>query len=236
MWNDYQTFLDYLELRRQVEKRLARPARAAAHVTIFALVTTLAGILGSMTSRWPYGQWYFVAPEAGYVMAVWSLLLLLHTGVAYWSSGLNVFRRGQAIEKEMRKRLASDDTYLGADPADLFELHSRLHADVGLRASALPLYLVLTTLNALVWLMFATQGAFTNFAWIGVPMLALMFTPFIVRKNRQIARHERSLIERVTPVAKRKRHHEAAYRLAEDGELVEIDIAPAKSKRLAEDA
>lgn len=228
MWHDYQTFLDYLEMRRRVEKRLAKTSLLALHTFVFALIVGGMAAFGLFTSGWPAMQPYFIAPAAGWFITWWSGLLFLHSAATYWRSGLNANRRNRAIEDEMRRRLSADEGYFDAD--ELFRLHNQLDEDLQTRASALPLYFGLAGVNLLVWLMFASQGAFTNFGWIATPILALMFAPFLARRNRMIAQREAELHGQTN--VKRKREDAAVWRLAEDGEIIEDDDSPlTKPKR-----
>jgi hypothetical protein len=114
MWNSYFGYLDYLELRRRVERRLSGSLWLFAHIVVFAFLPLVCFAL------WPYGWWYPVRGSTlvhdwiAYGMIGWSIVLLLHGLWTYFRSGAWGGRRSQVIETEMRERVRNDDTYLAA--------------------------------------------------------------------------------------------------------------------------
>lgn len=225
MWNDYANFLDYMEIRRRVEKKLAKPSRLFLHIAAFVAVASAAGFHALMTSGWPYMRSYFVEPGAGQWMAIWSVVLLLHGLYTYWRSGANINSRSEAIEREMRERLNKHDG------SDLFHLHGLLQEDIQRRAGVVPLYMVFTLVNLFIWLPWALTYPITNFAWIVTPIIALSFAVALSFKNTQIARYEAEL-QQIEGKRKRRDHAASAVRLSEDGELIELDEPAPKEKRL----
>ena len=86
MTNGYLTFLDYLELRRRVEKRLASGRYFLLHIIIFMVEMALIGAAGFNPSYDP-SNYFFVFPSYGNLVAFWSGVLLAHGLWSYWRSG-----------------------------------------------------------------------------------------------------------------------------------------------------
>jgi hypothetical protein len=240
MWNNYWTFLDYLELRRRIEKRLAGGKWLLLHTALFFAAVLF---FTAMRPPPPYYFDYYIQPGAGYFMVVWSLLLAAHGLLTYVRSGGSASRRGQAIEAEMRERIQNDDTYLSDDPKDLFRLHGILDDDIGKRSSSVSLLTIYTTINAMLWIPWAIfDGASDSFAWTASPiMLIFIFLPLLgfsafssAGRERKLRQQMENSGEPMPAIPKQKRAaHESAMRLSDDGELIMIEdeMEQPKSKR-----
>jgi len=227
MAHDDLNFLDYVEIRRRVEGRFARIAGLVVHSFIFIAITAWLGILGTIVNTNPTEErFYFLAPEAGHIMALWSMLLVAHGLWTFWRSGMTTTTRTQAIDPELNERLQADDVYLSDDPRDLFRLKALLHEDLRKRSGSNSILLIFTVVNMMLWLPWAATAADTGAAWQIAPLLALGFTPIFLLNfwlpSRQEAWVQRQLEPR--PV-KRKSHQDASLRLTGDGELIEVDEA-----------
>src|SRR4051812_37175883 len=106
MSNGYLTFLDYLELRRRVEKRLASGNWFFLHMVTFGVITAIIGSL-AYSPIWDQFRDYFIRPQYGQLVALWSGILVIHGLWTLWHSGARGGQRDQAIETEMRERLQS---------------------------------------------------------------------------------------------------------------------------------
>src|SRR5215207_6510808 len=122
MANGYLTFLDYLELRRRVERRLASGKWFLLHTIAFGVGAAAIGNVG-WSPYYDSSRNYFIDPSYGFLIGCWSALLLIHGICSYWRSGALGGRRDEVIEREMRERVQADDLYLGNHPKDLFRLH-----------------------------------------------------------------------------------------------------------------
>ncbi len=173
MTNGYLTFLDYLELLRRIERRLASGSWFLLHVILFGAGTAIVG-----TAAWsPYydpNRQYFINPVIGHWITLWSGVLLAHGLWSFWQSGSRTGRRDGVIESEMRERLQTDDIYLSDRPKDLFRLHGLLNDDIQKRANMIPTLLLFVFINACIWIPWTISGeADSSFAWMTAPILAV---------------------------------------------------------------
>jgi hypothetical protein len=243
MWNDYFSYLDYLELRRRVEKHLAKAHVLALHISVF--VVAVLYVLMANNRFFNPGEYpgYFTSPSLASFMAGWSLLLLAHGLLTFRRSAASENAREKAIETEMRQRLEKQDTYLVEDERDLFRLHGLLNEDIKSRASPAVVLTVFTAINGLMWFVWALDsGGRDPFAWQMTPLLALAFMPLLFAVMNRRSKHDQELMHQLSEneqaAGKRKRRtseQERAVRLTDDGELVdfpngEMD-APVKPKR-----
>lgn len=230
MWNNYWTFLDYLELRRRIEKHLSRGIWLFSHATFFVMTTLV--ILVTMGGRY-YGN-YFVEPNAGYVMAFWSFLLAAHALFTYFRSGASSRQRSAAIEAEMRERVRNDDSYLSDNPKALFRVHGILEDDLHKRSSAIGLLTLYSIANAAMWIPWAIfTDLRDSFTWTMTPAIALLlmlpllgFSAFSAGKRERALRQQmENLSENSREEApKQKRFVESSHmRLTDDGELMMIE-------------
>ncbi len=233
MTNGYLTFLDYLELRRRVEKRLASVNPLLLHGLIFGVSTTIIGLMG-------YPQFYsgyFVYPVNGHVVSLWSGVLLAHGLWTYWHSGARAGRRDHIIEDEMRQRLQANDMYLSDHPKDLFRLHGLLNDDIQKRASLIPMLLFFVFINTLIWIPWTLAGqANTSYAWMDAMMLAVPLILGIAWNVWQRARHEAETRKQLEQFFGYKQiddgqEYEREMRLSNDDELITVDEYMMKRKR-----
>ncbi|MFN8373835.1 MAG: hypothetical protein U0694_13285 [Anaerolineae bacterium] len=243
MWNSYWTFLDYLELRRRAEKRLARGTWLLVHTALFVVATI--AMIANAGGR--YNNGYFMQMNDSYGFAFWSFLLVVHAIFTYARSGAAQGRRSRAIEEEMRERLRSEDTYLSDNPKDLFRLHGILEDDVRKRNSAVGLLTLYTIVNALIWIPWVSFSSMRDSVpWQASPALAvLIFLPLLGFSAFSAAGRERALRKQMETLSeaapqreeapKQKRFVENSHmRLTDDGELMVIEDEesdPFKSKR-----
>lgn len=234
MSNGYLTFLDYLELRRRVERRLASGNYFLLHIFIFGAGATFIGLAG-----WsPYIYGWFVYPVNGHLVSLWSGILLAHGLLDYWRSGARAGQREGIIENEMRERLQSDDMYLSNHPKDLFRLHGLLNDDIQKRASMTPMLLVFVFINACVWIPWTLAGqASTSFAWMMAMVLVIPFILAVVWNVWRRVRHEAQLRKQLEAYFSKEQiddepFDEREIRLSDDGdELVTVDEYMMKRKR-----
>lgn len=237
MTNGYLTFLDYLELRRRVERRLASGNLFLLHVLAFGIGTAILG-----TVAWsPYydpGRYYFINPVVGQFITLWSGILLAHGLRSFWQSGARAGKRDGIIESEMRERLQSDDMYLSNHPKDLFRLHGLLNDDVKKRASLTPILLFFVFINACVWIPWTLAGqASSSFAWMVAMMLVIPFILAVVWNVWRRVRHEAQLRKQLEAYFSNEQigdeyNDEREMRLSDAGdELVTVDEYMLKRKR-----
>lgn len=222
MWNSYFSYLDYLELRRRVERRLSGSLWLFIHIAAFAFLPLVCFGL------WPYGWWYpgytLVHGWIAAAMVGWSVVLLLHGLWIFFRSGAWGARRSQVIETEMRERLRSDDTYLTQDSRDLFRLHGLLEEDVQRRTGTTTTLLSLfTVVNVVSWIA-ARGGLYDALIWWLPAAVFLLLLPILIVSRWQLRRHEGRLREllasgEAVPAVKPKRE---ALRFAGDDELLDI--------------
>lgn len=238
MWNSYFSYLDYLELRRRVERRLSGSLWLFIHVMLFAFTPLVAVAVTPYWRSWWWGDGFnLVLPWIAYGMMGWSVALLLHGLWTYFRSGAWGSRRSQLIETEMRQRVQHEDSYLVQDDRDLFRLHGLLEEDVRKRGSAAVIPLaVFTVVNAVNWLM-SGGGLSTSYPWQITPAIVLLILLPVLGfrlwgENRRQHKLMQMMASGVTaPAVKPKRE---ALRFAGDNELLDIieDDEYEKPKRL----
>lgn len=234
MWNDYLTYLDYLELRRRVEKRLARPKALLFHVLIFILIVGGTTLYLHRSVSWNY---YFYEPGAAQIFTLWSGVLFLHGLFTFLRSGVFSGRREAIIEREMRKRLQDDVHFLSDNPQDLFRLHGLLYEDVGRRAKPFWLLSLFSTLNGIgwwVWYYMSSQrsSVMGDAVLLAAPILLVLLAIVAARQARYTHEMQKQMRENAqNTVSPKQLRREPAYRLEEDGELITIDEYREKAKR-----
>jgi hypothetical protein len=238
MTNGYLTFLDYLELRRRVEKWLASGNLLLLHTLVFGIGATALGIIGFQSYYNPF-DYYYVDPSMGHIVGLWSGILLLHGLWFYWRSGAHGGRRDQTIASEMRERLQNDDLYLSDHPKDLFRLHNLLNNDIRIRASMIPVLVFFSFLNVLIWLPWALNDAHSPWAWTNaqiliVPLLLALGWNFAARRRHEVKlrqQMEQLFGSQQTQSSEDEYGAEREMRLSENDELVTVDEYMMKRKR-----
>jgi 2TM domain len=239
--NRYHLYLDYLEMRRRAEKRLANPRWLLAHVMVFCLV--VAAVLGyGLSQPYQYNSGLF-----GYArhqpLMVWSIVLALHSFWVLFRSGAVFWRRGQVAEREMRTRLEQDDGYLMEDSRSLFQVHRMLERDLGRRARMVTWLTLFAVINNVIWLsewsFFSAYGpnssywsinAFSQSLFIGFLTLCVLIATGIWNGWRE--RQTRRAIETLVPEADDDLRAKRTYTtLTDDGELVDFPADGAEIKR-----
>lgn len=236
MINGYLTFLDYLELRRRVEKRLASGNWFLLHTIIFGVGAAAVGNAGWSPYYDPFRN-YFIDPTYGFLIGSWSALLLMHGLWAYWHSGARGGKRDEAIEREMRERIQADDLYLSNHPKDLFRLHGLLNSDIRTRASMIPVLLTFIIINAVIWIPWAILDPQSSFAWQTAPILVI---PLLLSLGWNIwrrGRHNARISDQMeqlfgTQPIEDDYDPEREIRLRNDDELVTVDEYMMKRKRM----
>lgn len=233
--NNYHLYLDYLELRRRVERHLSRALPVVAHIIIFAVVANLIGWNGYKGIRDP-NDYYFIAPEFGRFLAGWSGVLLVHTLWQTLRSSLPGYVRNRAIEKEMRARLELNDSYLTDDPKMLFRLHGLLEENIRMRGGFFILLLATAILNAMIWIPWALDEPRTSRGWmiaqtleVIVLVTSLIYGAWRSGKENQL----RKQLEALPPVSNYNppAEEEVTFRLQDDGELVDFPISSPEQKK-----
>lgn len=231
MWNENETYFDYVEIRRRVERRLASGLGLAAHTAVFVLaVFTLSAVF----APWSYS--ITAATGANLLMFGWSLLLALHGLLAYRNAGTGQAQRNFALERELAERVDAGDTELLATPRHAFRVRALLDEDIRQRAGWIVGVDAFLLGNVVFWLSLLFMGTRYSSPWPVVPMLAFLWFPGIYVVN-QVRRRLRDgklrTILAVRPAtmagamqAKQKRSFDAELerysRLTDDGELVDI--------------
>jgi len=238
MTNGYLTFLDYLELRRRVERRLASGKGFLLHAITFGVGAAAIGNAGWSPYYDPF-QNYFIDPTYGFLIGCWSALLLVHGLWSYWHSGARAGKREEAIEREMRERVQADDLYLSDHTKDLFRLHDLLINNIRTRASMIPVLLTFIVINAVVWIPWAILEPDSSFAWKMAPLLVIPLLLALAWNLWRRGRHEAKLRDQMeqlfgNPIDQQfeddyETEHEA--RLTESDELVTVDEYMMKRKR-----
>jgi hypothetical protein len=222
MWNSYFSYLDYLQIRRRIERRLSRSRWLFIHITVFVLTPTVV-FLTTPWLWWTSGYPYVVDPVIGGIMAGWGVALLLHGLWTFYRSGAWGNTLSHTVETEMHERVENNDSYLVQDARDLFRLHGLLEDDIQRRASATitPLA-VFTVLNGLLWIV-ERGGTYTSFAWYIAPFMALLLLPILAFNLWRVGRHERKLRDLLaTAKPSSMEPKRDVLHLADDGEVLDI--------------
>jgi hypothetical protein len=237
MTNGYLTFLDYLELRRRVEKRLAAGNWFLLHIIIFIIGATMIGLAGFHTTYDP-DEYFFIFPYYGHWVTFWSGVLLTHGLWSYWRSGARGGKRDHVIESEMRERIKNNDLFLSDHPRDLFQLHGLLNDDIQKRASMTPILLFFVFINASIWIPWTLAGeARTSFAWMLAALLVVPMLLALIWNLWQRRRHRTQLRKQLEQYFSNERNDderndERETRLSNDNdELVTVDEYMMKRKR-----
>lgn len=231
----YLSYLEYRELRRRVERRLAKPRLLLVHVVIYVAVIT--GMMTWITSYF-YGQTViYQAYQYRFPFSLWAVVLMLHAVFVWVRSGAIEERRSQQIEHAIRERLNEDRDWQ-ISSRSLFRLHALLDNDVRVRSGFTVTLAFTALLNAVMWVVWASLSSQSNTeAWRLTPWFALaLLIPYglnLWRQRRSIRKIRRTL-ERMSDdlpatVKHKKRHHleadeyanETVYSLGDDGELVD---------------
>lgn len=239
MANGYLNFLDYLELRRRVEKRLSRPLPLLAHTLVFGVSALLIGLLGFYSFRNPNVlDYYFILPGLGQFVAVWSGGLFLHGLWAFVRSGALGGARGKAIEAEMRARLEQGDSYLSDNPKDLFRLHGLLEDDVRKRSGIFWLMLTAIFINALIWIPWAIYEPYSSFGWLIGLFLGMGYLPALAwsawRRGQREGKLRKQMEQLFDHPTDEREYWNASQRLtqvSDDGELVDHEPLAYQGKR-----
>jgi hypothetical protein len=223
MWNSYFSYLDYLQIRRRIERRLSRSRWLFIHTAVF-VITPLVVYFTSPWLWWYPGYPYVIQPSIGGLMWGWAVALMLHGLWTYFRSGAWDNTRNLAIETEMRERVQNKDSYLVQDARDLFRLRGLLDDDVRRRASATITPLALfSVVNGVLWIV-ARGGTYNGTAWDITPMLGLLLLPILAFNFWQVRLHERKLrdlLAAADPAYTTKPKHDVLH-LADDGEVLDI--------------
>jgi hypothetical protein len=238
---NYFIFLDYLELRRRIEKRLARPHWILLHSILYVVSFGIGLAMAANIYRYYYPFDFFIDPMYGYIMIGWSIVLLLHIFWTVMRSGASAGRRSEMIELEMRERLKNDDSYLGDNPKDLFRIHGLLEEDLQKRAGVFFTLRAFAVLNLAVWLgSLVSDQLRSSFAWQVIPMLGIAFLPFLAYNTWQRSRNEGRIRKLMSDAADADSDEQPAsnederlLHLSDDGELLDYEFLD-KPKRKGE--
>jgi len=228
MTNGYLTFLDYLELRRRVEKRLTAGHYFLLHTIVFAISATVIGSAAYSPIYYEFRD-YFIRPGYGQFVALWSGILLIHGLLSFWRSGARAGKRDMVIENEMRERLQNDDFYLSDQPRDLFRLHSLLNEDIQNRSSLITTLLTFVVINAFIWIPWALSSPSDSFAWTLSLWLIPPFVIAIVWNIIRRGRHDKRIRKQLEAyfvnehIGDDDSDYEREIRLSNNEELVTVD-------------
>jgi hypothetical protein len=239
MINGYLTFLDYLELRRRIERRLASGKWFLMHVVLFGIGTSFIGFAGWSPYYNAYRN-YFIDSSYGILVAGWSILLLVHGLWSYWQSGLRAGKRDETIEREMREKVRANDLYLRDHSKELFRLHGLLNTDIRIRSGMIQVPLLFVFINAMIWISgtIIDYGR-TPFSWTFAPFLVPPLVLVLLWNMWRRGRHEAKLrvqMEQIFDIQLNQSFEddyeaEREMRLSEDDELVTLDEYMMKRKR-----
>ncbi len=243
MWNSYFSFLDYLELRRRIERRLARGHLLFLHT--FAFVSF--AILMAASAQHSLGSFYrsyFVDLGTGQFTAIWSIALALHGMLVYARSGAFAARRGWVVEDEMRHRIEADATFLSDEPSDLFRLHALLEDDIARRSSFVTPLSAFTMINVVMWVTWSFVAIHSAFSWhmvlvFGPILLLLLLRSFVQQQRHNYQLRQRMLSAERPREAKELRqyaqeaaaYNPAARLSADQDELLTLEEYREKTKR-----
>jgi hypothetical protein len=245
MSNGYLNFLDYLELRRRVEKRLSRPLPLLTHTLVFGVSALLIGLLGFYYFKPPFDfydlNYYFISPGFGQFVALWSGGLFLHGLWAFLRSGALGGARSRVIEAEMRARLEQDDSYLSDNPKDLFRLHGLLEDDVRKRSGIFWLMLTVVFINAFAWIPWAITTPSDSVGWTMGILLGSGYLPVLAwsgwRRGRREGKLRKQMEQLFDHPADKRDYWNTSQRLtqvSDDGELVDYEPLVYQGKRKRE--
>lgn len=242
MADEYSAYLDYKEIRRRVERRLKQGTGLLAHVILYLLAVVVVVLSGTYLNYSYFSvdngvrQFYevYVNPGIGIPFVLWSLVLLFHALRVYRKSGADGDTREQAVETELRARLAADDTTLLADRRQSFRVHSLMVEDILARSGRINSLMLVAVVNAVVWLAWALAGARTPYAWLGAVLIApVVLLPLLALNSHARRRQEKKVMYTLenwqVPPHIRPKRQSPDYaetdppHLADDGELVEWD-------------
>lgn len=227
MLSNYQSYLNYKEIRRRVEKRLKNGNGLFIHGIIFFAVNIVIWAIwyNSASYSWGYGVFF-----PGLMTAGWSWLVFFHAIRTYLKSGVWSDARGNAVEQEMRDLLDVDDGY--TDQQDYFVMHRMLDEDVAQRAGFVTSLALFAAANAFSWFLWVIAGAqyFDYAVWALIFFAAMAILPAgavinLWRSNRR----ERRRMEENIPVlnAEKQKHRRAQerFRQPDDEEEPAYSIA-----------
>ncbi len=243
--HNYFIFLDYLELRRRIEKRLARPYLLAIHAVLFsAAVTGFSIYTTQQMMRFSYDPNIRFAfyPAETLVMTLWAVLLMIHGLRTYSHSGAAGGRREQIVADEINQRLENGDSHLTDNPQNLFRLHGLLERDIQNRSSGTAILMLFTLFNAAGWTLWAAthilgmSGESANaYPWQATPLLSLFFLLMLVANQLRLIGHNAGIKEEVASlditdydVAEMSK---SGYRLALDDELIDYEFDDYNEKK-----
>ncbi len=234
MWNDYLTYLDYLELRRRVERRLGSHNLLLGHSIAFVIATLV--LMTRYLSLLGYSP-YFIDPNVSIAIGGWSLALLIHAAIVYRRSGVFSGARERAIEAEMRARIKTDEHYLNDEPREMFRLHGLLDEDIRQRAGLHKPLFSFVILNMLIWALHIAIGPGSLVAWHGTLLLLIGMVAFLILAARDRYLHGQWMQRQITsaggmiPKSKNQRQYRSEEPTAEDEELMNLDEYLEKVKR-----
>ena len=137
----------------------------------------------------------------------------------------------RAVDDELNQRLERGDTELLDNPRAAFRLQALLNEDIRERAGIFTAIMAFLMVNAVTWLAWAAQGAYSSYTWqMTVPTTLVFLLPALALNTWRRARRNRRIVRTLSgergfdaPLMKAKRtlDEETAYRLSDDGELVE---------------
>jgi hypothetical protein len=173
MHKNYRSYLEYKELRRQIEAKLSRPRTVLIHSLIFIVISM--------------GLWYITLPPNqeilrtantypwGLPTTIWCFVLLAHALWGFFHSGLWPSFREKAIETEMGMLLNSDAPDFDDD--EYFEVHRMLHEDIRQRSGYMFSLSMFAISNLFIWHLRLFQAAFwySNPLWQAVIFAAAVF-------------------------------------------------------------
>jgi uncharacterized membrane protein len=131
----------YPEIRERVERRLSKPRIVTLHSVAFGAFALLSGVvsLNLLNSG--------IASIYHFIIAVWSVILAAHVGLAYLRSGAWAGAREKALAEEVQAAGEIDD--LSSD--EMIDLHQRLSQDIKTDSQTFSALLLFGVGSAVLW-------------------------------------------------------------------------------------
>lgn len=214
MRSDFVTFIEYIELRRRIELRLVPPLWLLLHSVVFMIVSLWIALNAAAETN------SAVDPSDIKMMGLWSAILGIHGWIAYYQSGAYTVIR----DREVKEVLHSANLNLKKPTKADLRLQGILHEDIRQRASMIPPLLILTLINAALWLAWYVVAPQTA-AFLLIPVLfSMTFLVIMAATIYRRARHEIWLRGQLSdPAWGTGKTKNITMELGEDGELIELD-------------
>jgi hypothetical protein len=227
-------FIEYQEIRRRIEHRLARMQAVMGHILVnFAAMIAI-------FIYYDNSSVFQVDRRLTAFMMLWSQFLLLHSLWVYRKSAASNKARDAAITHQLDERIERDDTEILNNPREAFRLHGLLEEDIRKRSGMFLPALLFVGLNAMMWMMAMSFRSTTFYPGeVIIPMFFMFLIPAVIinmfrrgsreRKYNRLFTNWSALFQESNPYPKPKHGQQArTLHLGDDGELVEGYLTESK--------